>query len=75
MMSSCLVMPHRGHLDTLFHAFTYLKKNHNAEMVFEPTEPAVDMKDFSREDWSYSIYADAKEELLSHETIYQLRVW
>ena len=63
MMSSCLAMPRKGHLDTLFHAFTYQKKNHNAEMVFDPTEPEVDMMDFLREDWSYSIYGDAKEEL------------
>ena len=52
MMSSCLAMPRRGHLDALFHAFVYLKKNHNAEMMFDPTEPEVDMKDFPREDWS-----------------------
>ena len=64
MMSSCLVMPRRGHLDTLFHAFTYLKKNHNAEMVFDPTEPEVDMKDFLLEDLGYSIYGDTKEDLL-----------
>ena len=63
MMSLCLAMPRRGHLDTVFHVFAYLKKNHNTEMMFDPTEPEVDMKDFSREDWSYSIYGDAKEEL------------
>ena len=63
MMSSCLAMPRRGHLDALFRVFAYLKKNHNTCMVFNPTEPKVDMKDFPREDWSYSIYGDAKEEL------------
>ena len=63
MMSSCLALPREGHLDALFHAFAYLKKNHNAEMVFDPTEPVVDMGKFEREDWSFSIYPDAKEEL------------
>jgi len=43
--------------------FAYLKKKHNAEMVFDPTEPVVDLNDFPKEDWSYSIYGDAKEEL------------
>ena len=61
-MSSCLALPCEGHLDALFHAFAYLRKNHNAEMVFDPTEPVVDMGKFEREDWSYSIYEDAKEE-------------
>ncbi|KAL7536256.1 hypothetical protein ACHAWF_008726, partial [Thalassiosira exigua] len=32
-------------------------------MVFDPSEPDIDMADFPREDWSYSIYGDAKEEL------------
>ena len=50
MMSSCLEMPHRGHLDELFHAFAYLKKNQNAERMSNPTEPEIDMKDFPQED-------------------------
>ena len=63
MMSSCLAMPCRGHLNVMFHVFAYLKKNHNTEMAFDSTEPEVDMTDFLREDLSYSIYGDAKEEL------------
>ena len=50
MMSSCLAMSRNGHLDALFHVCAYLKKNHNVEMVFDPTEPEVDMKDFLQEE-------------------------
>ena len=32
-------------------------------MVFGPSRPELDMDQFPREDWSLSIYGDAKEEL------------
>ena len=50
MISSCLAMPLRVHLGVLFNAFAYLKNNHNAEMVFDPKEHEVGMKDFPQED-------------------------
>ena len=63
MMSSHLALPREGHLEALFHMFAYLKVHHNSEMVFDPSEPDIDMDDFPREDWSLSIYGDAEEEL------------
>ena len=63
MMSSHLALPRKGHLEALFHVFAYLKTHHNSEMVFDPSEPEVDMAMFPREDWSLSIYGDAIEEL------------
>ena len=63
MMSSHLALPRRGHLEALFHLFAYLKAHQNSEMVFYPSEPAIDMADFPREDWSLSIYGDVEEEL------------
>ena len=36
MMSSHLALPREGHLSEVYHIFTYLKKHHNAEMVFDP---------------------------------------
>ena len=63
MMSSHLALPRKGHLDALFHMFAYLKKHHNSEMVFDPSEPDVDTNDFPREDWSLSIYGNVSEEL------------
>ena len=61
MMSSCLALPRRGHMDQLFHIFTYLRDRHNTEMVFDPTEPDISENDFPREDWSSSVYNQSKE--------------
>jgi hypothetical protein len=63
MMSSHLALPRAGHLEELFHIFGYLDKHHNAEMVFDPTEPEVDEDDFKRRDWGNSIYGDVEEEM------------
>ena len=58
MMSSHLALPWRGHLDEVFHIFAYLKKKHNSEMVYDPTEVDIDWAEFPHEDWSYSFYGD-----------------
>lgn len=63
MMSSHLALPRRGHLDALYHMFGYLRKHHNAEMPFDPTEPEIDMSEFAKQDWSRSIYGEPEEEL------------
>ena len=39
MLYSHLGMPREGHTQELLHVFTYLKKNMNTEMVFDPSEP------------------------------------
>ena len=57
MLSSHLVLPREGHMQELFHIFAYLKKHMNTEMVFDPSEPDIDMNVFQRQDWSYSIYS------------------
>lgn len=47
-----LALPRRGHLDQLFHLFAYLKANHNAEMVFDPSVPEEERDDlFHCRDW------------------------
>ena len=64
MMSSHLALPRRGHLEQLFHVFAYLKKYHNTEMVFDPSEPEIDMQLFPRKDWEATEFgADLNEEL------------
>ena len=63
MMSSHHALPREGHLEAVFHMFAHLKKNHNSEMVFDPSEPDTDMSDFIREDWSLIIYVDVKEDM------------
>ena len=39
MMSSHLAMPRKGHLDQIF---TYLRKYHNTELVYDPSDPVVE---------------------------------
>ena len=56
MMSSHLALPREGHLKEVFHIFAYLKKHHNAEMVFDPTPVQFDRNLFEKQDWSYSPY-------------------
>ena len=41
MMSSALALPSRGRLEQFSHMVGYLKKCHNAEMLFHPSEPSV----------------------------------
>lgn len=59
LMSSHLALPREGHLECLFHIFAYLEKFHNAEMVFDPTEPQIDPNAFKRQDWTYSTMSES----------------
>ena len=54
MMSSHLALPREGHLRHLLQIFRYLKKHHNAELVFDPSDPVVNEADFERRDWTSS---------------------
>lgn len=65
MLSSCLAMPRKGHLQQLFHILAYLKQHHNAELVFDPSDPVVDENSFEERDWASSEFGhvQGKEEL------------
>ena len=67
MMSSSLALPRTGHLEQLYHMFSYLEKHYNTEMVFDPSEPTINEELFEKQDWSNSVYAtddtDLKEAL------------
>ena len=54
MMSSHLALPREGHLEQVLHIFAYLKKYHNTELVYDPSDPVVDEIDFERRDWASS---------------------
>ena len=58
VLSSHLALPRIGHIDAVFHIFAYLKKKHNSDMVYDPTEVDFDRYAFPKEDWSYLIYGD-----------------
>jgi hypothetical protein len=53
-MSSHLALPREGHFEQVLHIFSYLKKHHNAEMVFDPSDPDIHESDFERRDWTSS---------------------
>ena len=48
MMSFHLALPKRGHLDQVFQIFVYLKKYHNTKLVYDPSDPVVDIEKFER---------------------------
>jgi hypothetical protein len=57
MVSSCLAMPREGNLKLVFHIFAYLKREHNTEMIFDPSIPEIDGSLSPKEYWSSSVYA------------------
>ena len=64
MMSSHLALPREGHLNELYHIFSYLKKYHNTEMVFDPSDPVIDEDEFERKDWTSSEFGGTMSEEL-----------
>ena len=48
MMSSHLALPREGHLEQVLHISAYLKKYHNTELAYDPSDPVVDGNDFER---------------------------
>jgi hypothetical protein len=64
MMSSHLALPREGHLAQVYHMFAYLKKYHNSEMVFDPSDPAIDESEFERQDWTSSEFGHVQKEEL-----------
>ena len=65
MMSSHLALPREGHLEQVLHIFAYLKKYHNTELVFDPSDPVVDEGEFERKHWTASEFGhiQGKEEV------------
>ena len=64
MLSSQLALPRHGHLQEVFHIFGYLKAHHNAEMVYDPSDPVIDEDLFERLDWASSEFGhNLKEDM------------
>jgi hypothetical protein len=52
-------------LDAIFHVFNYLEKKHNAQIVFDPSYPTVDIMSVFKEcDCRRAFYGDVKEAIL-----------
>jgi hypothetical protein len=52
IMSSHLVLPREGHLEQVFHIFAHLKKYHNTEKIYDPSDPVIDEARFNAKDWA-----------------------
>ena len=65
MMSLHFALPRRGHTEHVMQIFGYLKKYHNTELVFDPSDPTINEQDFERRDWAFSEFGhvEGKEEL------------
>ena len=65
MMSSHLALPRKGHMEQVMQIFGYLRKYHNAELVFDPSDPTINEQDFDRRDWASSEFrhVEGKEDL------------
>ena len=68
MMPSHLAMPRKGHLEQVLHIFAYLRKYHNTELVYDPSDPVVEYDVFEQRDWTSSEFGDiqGKEEIPSN---------
>jgi len=60
VLASHMALPREGHLDAALHVFGYLKRKHNARMIFDPTYPEIDQSLFKTYDWK-RFYGDIKE--------------
>jgi hypothetical protein len=54
MMSSHLALPREGHSWQVYQIFAYLKKYHNTELIYNPSDPCVNKSSFERKDWTSS---------------------
>lgn len=64
MLLSYLASPRTGHLRQALQIFAYLKKYHNAVMVFDPSDPVIDEILFERKDWASSKFGGVGVEIL-----------
>ena len=54
MMLSHLALIRKGHMEQVMQIFGYLKKYHNADLVFDPSDPTINEQDFEIRDWTSS---------------------
>ena len=65
LLASQVAMTREGHLEEVFHIYSYLNCKHNSRKVFDPTYPEIDMSNFKECDWK-SFYGDCKEAIPSN---------
>ena len=64
-LASYIAMPREGHLEVVFHIYSYLKGKHNSCMIFDPFYLLVNQSNFKESDWTF-YYRDFKEAIPSN---------
>ena len=59
-MSSYVAMPREGHLQQVYHIFSYIKSHHNARLVLDPSYPDINTDDFVKRNWK-EFYGETTE--------------
>jgi len=62
MLSAHNALPREGHLEAVYHIFSYLKSHENSCLVFDPAYPNIDDRRFHVGDWS-DFYPEASDKL------------
>jgi len=65
MLSAHNVLPREGHLEAIYHIFSYLKSHENSRLVFDPAYLNIDDRRFHIGDWT-DFYPGAYDELPPH---------
>ena len=63
MLAAHMAAPREGHLKAALQVFAYLKKKHNARLIYDPTYPHINMDEFKQEENWTTFYGDVKEAL------------
>jgi hypothetical protein len=57
-----LILPRVGHLEAIYHVFSYLNKHDKSSIVFDPADPIYDPSAFIKANWK-EFYGDVVKEL------------
>ena len=49
LLASHVALTRKGHLQTVFHIYAYLKKRHNSKLALDPSYPRIDMRTFPKQ--------------------------
>ena len=60
LLASHVALAKKGHQQTVFYIYAYLKKRHNCRLVLDLSYPEIDMRVFYQADWT-DFYGDVKE--------------
>ena len=73
MLAAHMADPREGHLKAALQVFAYLKKKHNARLIYDLSYPKIDLNEFKDgESWT-SFYGDVQEAISANAPTPRLR--